>query len=239
MGRSFSRSGALILGQWLPMPVVWLAGMTAALSILGALWSPALAAGVLWPAAVSAGQVWRLLTWAFIETEPISLIFACLMIGWLGPSLCQVWGARRFVAVYLSSALLAGGLTSWLVLALPGARPAAGFYASPWAIVDALIIAWATLFPGRRIFMYFVLPVQGRALILMTVGFTALFAVFQGWQAFVPHFIAQGLMGLYLDRLRFVRWAWLRARLAVYERQLRRRGAHLRVVQRDEKPRYH
>jgi membrane associated rhomboid family serine protease len=240
MGRSFSRSGVVVLGQWLPMPVVCLAGMTAVLSILGVLWLPFLLAGVLVPSAVWAGQVWRLLTWAFFETEPISLVFACWLLALLGTDLCRAWGARRFVAVYLSCAVLAGGLTCALVWLLPGARPASGFYASPWAVVDALIIAWATLFPGQRIFVMLALPAQGRTLILLTVGITALFAVFQGWQPLVPHFVAQGLMGIYLDRGRFVRRVWLRVRLAAYERELRRRGARFRVVSRDdEPPRYH
>jgi membrane associated rhomboid family serine protease len=242
MGRSFARGGVVILGRWLPLPVAWLAGLTATLSILGALWRPLLAAGVLVPSAVWAGQIWRLPTWAFFDTEPISLVFACLLIAWLGPDLCQAWGARRFVAVYLSCAVLAGGLTSLLALALPAIRPIGGYYASPWAVIGALIIAWATLFPGRRILIFFVLPAEGRTLILLTLGFTALFAVFQEWQLFVPHFVAQGLMLLYLDRLRFVRLGWLRLRLAAYERELRRRSSHLRVVRRDDEqqpPRYH
>ena len=239
MGRSFSRSGVMILGQWLPMPVVWLAGMTAALSILGALWPPLYVAGALVPVAVWAGQVWRLLTWGFFEAEPISLVFGCWLIALLGADLCRTWGARHFVALYLSFALAAGSLTCALAWALPSTRLASASYASPWVIVDALIIAWATLFPNRRIFVFLVVPAQGRTLILLTVGLTALFAVFQGWQSFVPHFIAQALMGVYLDRLRIVRWLWLRVRLALYERELRRRGAHLRVVPRDDEPRYH
>jgi membrane associated rhomboid family serine protease len=242
MGRSYSRSGIVILGQWLPMPVVWLAGMTAVLSILGALWPQFLMLCALKPAMVWAGQVWRLLTWGFFETEPISLVFACWLTAALGPDLCQVWGTRRFVAIYLSCAVLAGSLTSLLALALPAAQPMGGYYASPWAVVDALIIAWATFFPGRRILLFFVLPTQGRTLVLLTIGFTALFAVFQGWQPFVPHFIAQGLILVYLDRLRFVRLGWLRLRLALYEREMRRRSSHLRVVPRDDEqrpPRYH
>ena len=242
MGRSSARDGVVILGRWLPLPVAWLAGLTATLSILGALWRSLLAVSVLVPSAVWAGEIWRLLTWAFFETEPISLVFACLLIAWLGPDLCQAWGGRRFVVAYLASAVVAGSLTSLLAFALPAVLPTAGYYASPWAVVDALIIAWATLFPGRRILIFFVLPAEGRTLILLTLGFTALFAVFQEWQSFVPHFIAQGLMLLYLDRLRFVRLGWLRLRLAAYERELRRRSSHLRVVRRDDEqqpPRYH
>jgi membrane associated rhomboid family serine protease len=242
MGGRSLRGGIVIAGRWIPLPVAWLAGLTAMLSILGALWPPILDAGILVPQNVWAGEAWRLLTWVFFEMHPVSLVFACLMLGWLGPDLCQAWGARRLVASYLGCAVAAGVLTSLLALLLPWAGLLGMPYASAWAAIEPVVIAWAWLYPERRILIYFVLPVQGRTLIQLTIGLTALFAVFQGWQLFVPHFIAQGLMLLYLDRLLFVRKIWLRMRLAAYERELRKRASHLRVVRRDgdeRPPRYH
>jgi membrane associated rhomboid family serine protease len=212
------------------------------LSILGALLFPLLVAGVLVPVNVWAGELWRLASWVFFERNPISLVFACLLIVWLGPDLWQRWGTRRLLAVYLGGAALTGAATCAIARLLPVDWLMSKPFASAWPIVDALIIAWATLYPERRILIYFILPVQGRMLIGATIGLTVLFAIFEGWLAFVPHFVAQGAMLLYVDRLQLFRRLWLRVRLAAYERQLRKRTSRFTVVRRadqDRPPRYH
>lgn len=242
MTRFLARGGVVILGRWLPTPVAWLAGLTAVLSILGALVFPLLVAGVLVPVNVWAGELWRLVSWVFFERNPLALVFACLLIVWLGPDLWQRWGTRRLLAIYLGCAVLAGAATCALAALLPPDWMMRMPFASAWPAVDALIIAWATLFPERRILIYFVLPVQGRTLIGATVGLTVLLAIFEGWPAFVPHFAAQGAMLLYVDRLQLFRRLWLRARLSSYERQLRKRNSRFTVVPRndDDRPqRYH
>jgi membrane associated rhomboid family serine protease len=206
------------------------------------LWPAAGAATLLVPAWVWSGQAWRLVTWAFLTPDPISLVFGCLLIGSLGADLCQVWGRPRLVTLYLLAAALPGGLTTLLAAALPPSWLMGRIYASPWVAIDALIIAWASYFPNRPIRLFLVLPAAGRSLIWLTVGITALFAVFQGWQLYLPHALSQGLTLLYLYRLRLLRSAWLRLRLRVHELRLRRRARHLTVVRRDDDrrpPTYH
>ena len=100
------RSGRLIdrqltiLGGRFPVPVVFLAALTLASTIAGAIGSRnglpvVLELGSLAPARVWSGELWRLLTWSFLEPNPLSLVFACLVIlfnlladliyGWLDP----------------------------------------------------------------------------------------------------------------------------------------------------------
>src|SRR4051812_1712309 len=52
---------------------------------------------VLIGARVWRGEVWRLLTWVLCELEPLSFVFACLTLGWVGSALARVWGAGRFL----------------------------------------------------------------------------------------------------------------------------------------------
>ncbi|HEY6105888.1 MAG TPA: hypothetical protein VIV59_07895, partial [Anaeromyxobacteraceae bacterium] len=81
--------------------------------------------------------------------------------------------------------------------------------------LDALAVAWALLFPGRSILLMAVLPVSGRALLWLTVGGTALFAVFYGVGLYLPHLLAEGLAALWLrgPRPRLPRLPrWLRRR---------------------------
>ena len=187
------------------------------------------------PLRVWQGELWRLLTWVFVEVHPLSLIFGCLVLWIFGSDLSYTWGPRRFLAIYCGFAVAAGGLTcviarlAWpTLLAVP--------YLSMWPVVEALIIAWATLHPHRQIFVYFVLPVGGRALIWVTVGGTLLYALLLRIEFFIPHFIAQGLMFLYLRPVS-PRYLWLRFKYAVATRK----RTHLRTVDRhdrEEPPRW-
>jgi membrane associated rhomboid family serine protease len=223
-----------VLGGRIPVVVALIMGLTLAGSILGA---NGLGAGVFSPALVGAGQLWRLVTWVFFETDPISLIFALLCLFLFGRDLVRAWGPLRFLGVYLGTTVATGlaiCLLAWLVWpGLTGLR-----FVSPWPLVDALIIAFALLYPDRDVLMFFVLPLRGRNLIYCTVGGTVLFTLLGGGIHFLPHFLAQGLMMLYL-RHPLRRW-WLKFRLAL-QRRGGRRSPYLRPVdrsRRSEPPRW-
>lgn len=227
------------MGGRFPVAVGLLIGLTLGASILGAVGLPLREWGALFPVLVWQGQVWRLLTWVFFELDPVSLIFACLMLGWFGRDLCHAWGARRFLAVYLGFAAAAAGATCLIArLVWPGLMARA--YLSSWPLAEAMIIAWAVLFPYRRIFVYFLFPLGGRNLIYLTIGGTVLYALFHGPAAFVPHFVAEGLMLIYV-REPSIYGFWLRLRLGALQWSPRRRSSHLRPVDRfdpEDRPRW-
>src|SRR5437763_1846264 len=100
-------------GGGIPPAVIVLIALTAGLSIAGKLMpDTVLERGVLIGNFVWAGQFWRLATWSFFETDPISLLFACLMFYWFGRDLVSVWGSQKFVTIYLGFAILVGVLTA-------------------------------------------------------------------------------------------------------------------------------
>lgn len=226
-----------VLGQVLPATLLVVMGLTFGLSVLGALLPGLLALGAFVPALVLEGQVWRLFTWVFFEQDPISLVFAILMLWWFGRELAYAWGPWKFLLIYLGLA----GLTAVVVCALarfllPGLLVAA--WASTWPISQALILAWAVLFPFRQILVYFLFPLGGRNLIYVNVGLTLLFAVFSGFARFLPHFVAMGLMLLY-ERDPVLDYYWLRLKMALSGTG-RRRARHLKAVEkpREEPPRW-
>jgi len=134
------------------------------------------------PSALLGGELWRLVTWPLVETDPLSLLFAGLTLYWFGRDLCLAWGPRRFLLTFFGVAAAAGLVTTLLgVLAFGGLLGAV--YAGSWAVLSALVIAWATLFPERQILLMFALPMSGRALLWVTVGITLLYAVFGGFGA--------------------------------------------------------
>jgi membrane associated rhomboid family serine protease len=236
------QGSVVILGRRVPTPAVALAAGVLVTSIAGALWPMLRGFVLLVPPLVWEGELWRLVTWPLLEVNPLSLVFATLMIIWIGSDLARTWGTRRFLGACLGLTVLPGALTCLLARLFHWPLQ---IY-SAWAVVEALTIAWAILFPTRQIFFFFVLPLNGRRLIAATIGFTALFAVFSGkddWPFFIPHFLAQALVLLAMDRLAIVRRFWLKMRLAAYERELRRRAGHLHVVPRprtddDDRPRW-
>jgi membrane associated rhomboid family serine protease len=182
------------------------------------------------PGLVLQGQVWRLVTWPFFEGDPISLLFAGLMLYWFGRDLSMAWGERRFLATFFSIALVAAVATSLLSLAVPPLRPQP--YAGAWAVLSSLTIAWAMLYPERQILLMFALPIAGRTLLWITVGGTLLYALFYGVLGFVPHLVAQGAMALYL-RGASPRGMFQSLKIRSLERRARKRASHLKVVHKD------
>jgi membrane associated rhomboid family serine protease len=178
------------------------------------------------------GEVWRLVTWSFVDNDPLSLLFAALTLYWFGRDLAAAWGTRRFLLSWVGFAAASGLAAVLLALALPSLAGLA--WGGPWAVLSGLLVAWGLLFPERQMLLYFALPVSGRGLVWLTVGGTLFFAVFGGLSAYVPHLAAQGLVLLWFRGLS-PRGAWQSARIWLGERRLRRRAKHLRVVRKNGK----
>jgi len=189
------------LGSRIPNVVGLLVGLTFFSSITSVMAPKLLLALTLTPTFVLQGQAWRLVTWIFLTMEPLGLVFACLLLVWVGRDLFYRWGAGRFLSVCLAITVASGALFCLVAFGLGGVLTSPRFSGgSTWALVDALIIAWATQFPHQDIFVYFILPLRGRNLIYFTVGLTIVFSLFGGFLAYIPHFFAEGLMLLYLRR---------------------------------------
>ncbi|MFI5184246.1 MAG: rhomboid family intramembrane serine protease [Vicinamibacteria bacterium] len=228
-----------LFGARFPVAVVLVSGLTLFASLVGAVgWRngfPLLAQVGLVPDLIWSGQVWRLVTWSFFNLEALPLIFAVLMVLFFGRDLCHSWGGRRFLLFYLGISA-ATALAVCLVGRLGWGGVWRGSYYTCWPIVDAITIVWATMYPSRQILLYFVLPVGGQTLIYLTVFGTLIFAFLNGFDLFVPHFVAMGLGWLYLRGLSF-QYLWLRFKLATGLAG-RWRPSHLRPVEkkRDAEP---
>lgn len=180
------------------------------------------------PRAVWEGQLWRLLTWPLAEpSDPISLVFACLVLWWTGRDLASSWGGAWFLGFFFALA----AATGLVVTLLAGVWPALMTlpHLTAWPVAEGLIIAWALQNRSRQILFYFVLPLSGMQLVWATVGLTALFSLFSGLDRFLPHFVAEGLTLAYLRGLG-LRTLWLRLRYRLTMRRLERNWGHLRPV---------
>jgi hypothetical protein len=235
----FGRGGYNIFGLFVAKPIAWLIGATVLMTAVGALLErngfPLLTYSLLSPSRVFAGELWRLPLWVLIEPVALNLVFGCLVLYYVGPDLIASWGVRRFLAVYFGGAALVGGLTA-LIGMFVWSEVRGMVYASMWPMLDALIVAWAAYRPTAQMRMFFVIPIVGRNLITFTIALTFVYALIYGFPLFVPHFVAILAALVYTDVIS-VRRLFLRGRLAMLQRDYKRRTAHLRMVERDdEKP---
>jgi membrane associated rhomboid family serine protease len=170
-------------------------------------------------------RFWTLVTSGLLtHPEGIShVLWSLLGLYFLAPDLEKRWGGARLIRFLLVSVLI-GNLTVLAGTFLPIGKGVLHppLVVGPWAAITAIIVAWSKEHAQRQIRFMFVLPMTGRTLFWITVGFALLSIVFlQGTPegALAP-------FGGVLSGLAFsgspspVRALWLRLRL----RSLRRRG---------------
>jgi membrane associated rhomboid family serine protease len=185
------------------------------------------------------GEVWRLVTWTLVEPGPIALVISCLMIYWFGRELAELWGSPRFLRVFGGVILSAAVLTCLVGLVDHSALPLP--HVGSWALTGAMVVAWGLTFPDRVVRLYFVLPIRGYWLAWLTCGITAIYAVYSGWEFFLPHLFAEAgiLAWLYRGTL-LSRWTKARRSAAAQRRRDAARAnsvAYLRVLEAtDENP---
>jgi membrane associated rhomboid family serine protease len=196
------------------------------------------------PALVWRGEVWRLGTWAFIEPDPIYLLFACVMLVWFGRDLENEWGARRLLGRWLGVVALASVVTCLVALVDPDV--AAQRYLGALAISEAMVVAWGLWFPERVILLFFILPLRGIWIAWITVAVAFVFAVYEGWAGHLPALvaIAATLAWFYLPAIAGRRWKAKREAAARAKKEARSRAArakkraasaaHLRVIEADD-----
>lgn len=217
-------------------------GLLLALMLVASIWGwtnpTILGLAALMPVAILRGQLWRLVTWPFFQNDPLTLLFAGFMLWTLGQQLSYAWSERRFVVRFLGYTVGAAAGTTLLALVWDSASVIA--HLGVWPVVNALLVAWAMLYPDRQVNIWGVLPLTGKTLALLVAFGTVLYGIASGFAAFSPHLIAiaiawvqaRGLGGRRIGSQARHWWA---------EREMRRRAKHLKVVRKDgqdDRPRW-
>lgn len=180
--------------------------------------------------AVAFTQPWRLFTSGLL-TSPNQwshLFFSLIGLYFLGAPLERRWGAFRFVR-FLAIAVLFGNLATLAVDALPvlsQSRFHPELVFGPAAGIAAVAVGWALEYPESNVNLFFFVPVRGKVLLWITLGFCVLDLVYpaglqEGVVAPFGGVVAGLLFGGTPSR---ARRAWLRVRLTL----LRRRSVGLR-----------
>ena len=205
-----------------------LTALTVAISVLAAVAGESVRALVLLtPASVlSDATVWTALTYGFVATDPLGVIFGALILLTVGEVLETMWGSRRFAVFALGVTALAAAATVLLSLVWTGLRPLS--YPGSTVMTGALWVAYGLAF-GTRTTGFWGLPVTGNQFALIGVGFVGLNAAFAGLSVVVPSVFALGLT--YLAARGFGPGdLFVRFRSWQLNRQLKKRASHLSVV---------
>jgi membrane associated rhomboid family serine protease len=125
------------------------------------------------------GQIWRLATFMFMHStmDIFHLLFNLLALWMFGGELEELWGTRKFVALYFLFGI-GSGLFCALYLFDPIMRFTPIIGAS--GAVMGLLTAFAIYHPNRRILLFFVIPIRAWTLVIGFAAFSILFAFTQG-----------------------------------------------------------
>jgi membrane associated rhomboid family serine protease len=146
------------------------------------------------PSRVWLGEVWRVVTWPMVEPGAMGLILTLIVIWRFGTELAGVWGDARLQRFMVHVILGAGAATVLLAAAFGSSRFArlGGF-----AVIDALIIAWARQFPSRTLQLYGLITLSGRQLIGFTLAAAVVFAIYIGPLYMAPELAACAIAAWY------------------------------------------
>jgi len=145
---------------------------------------------------------WQVVTYAFLHSTDYfaHILFNMFAVYMFGSELERYWGARRFLFLYLSSIVFAA------VAQLLVARLSGGLYPTVGASggVFGLLLAYAVLFPRRRLMLIFP-PIPMPAWLFVTLyGVIELTMGLTGAQPGVAHFAhIGGMLGGFLALLSF------------------------------------
>lgn len=120
---------------------------------------------------VERGWAWQGLTYMFLHGGLFHLLFNMFMLWMFGADVEHAWGRSRFLHYYFMcglAAALASFVTGYdsLIIGASGA-------------VLGVLVAFAMLFPDRRVFIWFLFPVRAKYLVLGLAGIELMYLMSQ------------------------------------------------------------
>jgi membrane associated rhomboid family serine protease len=110
---------------------------------------------------------WQLLTYQFVHADFWHLFFNMVFGLWMfGMEVEHVWGSKKFLIYYLFCGFAAGLVQLFLS---PLLEPALGPTVGASGAIYGVMIAFATMFPDRYIFIYFLIPIKVKYFIIIMI----------------------------------------------------------------------
>ncbi len=220
--RGFTRrivliAAAMFLATWV-LAVVWQTGAAYLLDWL-----------MLNPHALAHGMVWQAVTYPFIDTGLLSILFALLSIWIFGEPLEAEMGSR-WLAEYFFTATIGGAVTATVLSYaagqfVPGLNVNNAYLSGMWPASMALLLAFARMHAEEEIRFNLVFRLKAKYLLaIYGGGYVLLLVFFAGYR-----FSALVALGNMLCGWMFLRWVPRRGlRFAVSEQWFGLRNAFYR-----------
>ena len=134
-------------------------------------------------AVIEGGRVWQLVTYLFLHSSASigHIVFNMLALWMFGVELERRWGTTFFTKYYFVCGIGAG-LCAVAISLLPFEATALTYEQATIGASGAiygLLLAWALLFPERRILFMFIFPLSARVFVLL-IGAIAFVSALQG-----------------------------------------------------------
>jgi membrane associated rhomboid family serine protease len=115
------------------------------------------------------GSWWTVVTYMFVHAWLAHLAFNMFTLWMFAPRLEQEWGTRPFVLFYLWCGV--GGAIAHLILAQHSAVIGAS------GAISGVLVAYAIRWPDEEVYLFGVIPMKSRWLILAMLGMNTIFAL--------------------------------------------------------------
>jgi membrane associated rhomboid family serine protease len=151
-------------------------------------------------------EAWRYVTWPFVESplpgSLLTLLFAGLLLVWLGRQLVAAWGEVGFLRRVLLISAGSGVITALLLAPLGWELRV---HQGVWPLVNALLVCWGLLYPDQRLSWFGVVEMRGLTVARIIAVGTPAWALLLGPPGLGP---LDGL-AVYLPNLAAILVAWL------------------------------
>lgn len=155
------------------------------------------------PSSLLAGAFWQPVTYMFAHAGLTHILFNMLGLFFFGTAVERSVGTKEFLLYYFLVGILAG-LFSFLVYILTGAYGV--FLLGASGAVFGLLLAYATIFPDSRIFIWGIIPLRAPVAVLLFGGFEV-FSELTSYNASIAHLTHLAGLG--------VGWLYFLARFGV------------------------
>jgi membrane associated rhomboid family serine protease len=112
------------------------------------------------PVLVKKGCIWQLVTYMFLHGGLFHILFNMFALWMFGCEIERAWGTREFLRYYFITGVGAGFFTFFL--SFNSSIPTIGASGA----IFGILVAFAMLFPDRPIYLYFLLPIKAKYLVI-------------------------------------------------------------------------
>lgn len=121
----------------------------------------------LWPIDSGYFMPWQLLTYMFLHGGFMHLFMNMFILWMFGFELENIWGSKKFLLYYMMCGLAAGVANEIIAPLVTSTGPTVGASGAIYGI----LAAFAFLFPNRPLYLYFMIPIKAKYVILLYMFF--------------------------------------------------------------------